>query len=82
MKIDEHTDKAWQGSFAHLTVCIDLRKSLVSKININGRLQIIEYEACEALLNECFKCCLLAIKQIYVQVLKSHRWKVKQSFLI
>ncbi|MBA0639810.1 hypothetical protein Goklo_022820, partial [Gossypium klotzschianum] len=36
-----------------LTICVDLRKQLVSKVRINGRLQLVEYEV---LPNICFQC--------------------------
>ncbi|KAH1063437.1 hypothetical protein J1N35_028424 [Gossypium stocksii] len=42
-----------RGKFARLAVCVDLRKPLVSKVRINGRLQQVEYEA---LPNIFFKC--------------------------
>ncbi|PPD74788.1 hypothetical protein GOBAR_DD28280 [Gossypium barbadense] len=33
LKIDENTDNAKRGRFARLTICLDLRKPLISKIN-------------------------------------------------
>lgn len=53
VKLDVHTDGGQRGRFARLTVCVDLRRSLVSKIWINGKLQPMEYES---LPNICFKC--------------------------
>ncbi|MBA0655243.1 hypothetical protein Goklo_007745 [Gossypium klotzschianum] len=32
------------GHFARLMVCVDLRKQLISKVRVNGRLQQVEYE--------------------------------------
>nr|KJB66398.1 hypothetical protein B456_010G155700 [Gossypium raimondii] len=53
VKLDVHTDCARRGYLARLAVCIDLRKSLVSKVKINDSLQRVEYES---LPNICFKC--------------------------
>ncbi|KAK5772135.1 hypothetical protein PVK06_048406 [Gossypium arboreum] len=53
MKLDIHTDYACRGCFAQLAVCVDLRKSLVSEVRINGQLQRVEYES---LPDVCFKC--------------------------
>ncbi|MBA0576447.1 hypothetical protein Golob_027815, partial [Gossypium lobatum] len=53
VKLDIHTDYACQGCFARLAVCVDLRKSLVSEVRINGQLQRVEYES---LPDVCFKC--------------------------
>ncbi|MBA0692919.1 hypothetical protein Goari_010440 [Gossypium aridum] len=53
VKLDVHTDCARRGRFALLAICVDLRKPLVSKVRINGRLQQVEYEA---LPNIFFKC--------------------------
>ncbi|MBA0752022.1 hypothetical protein Gogos_000903 [Gossypium gossypioides] len=53
VKLDIHTDYACRGCFARLAVCVDLRKSLVSEVRINGQLQRVEYES---LPDVCFKC--------------------------
>lgn len=39
VKLDSHTNSGRLGRFARLVVCVDLKKPLVSKIKINGRLQ-------------------------------------------
>ncbi|XP_039029072.1 uncharacterized protein LOC120163145 [Hibiscus syriacus] len=53
VKVDYQTDNGRRGRFAHMAVNINLRKPLVSKININGRTQIVEYEALSTV---CFEC--------------------------
>lgn len=53
IKIDEHTNAAIRGRFVRLTVCVDLKKSLISKVKINGKTQRVE---CEFLPNICFTC--------------------------
>lgn len=58
VKLDIHTDYARRGCFTRLAVCVDLRKPLVSKVRINGRLQRVEYEA---LPNICFRCGLYGL---------------------
>lgn len=52
-KIDANIDGGRRGYFARLVVSVDLRKPLVSKIWINGKLQRVEYEA---LPHICFQC--------------------------
>ncbi|MBA0694471.1 hypothetical protein Goari_004758, partial [Gossypium aridum] len=52
-KIDEHTNGVRRERFACLAVSVDLRKSLVPKVKINGCIQRVEYDS---LLNFCFKC--------------------------
>ncbi|MBA0608818.1 hypothetical protein Godav_020999 [Gossypium davidsonii] len=44
LKIHDNIDSARMGHFARLAICVDLRKPLVSKIKINGRIQHLEYE--------------------------------------
>ncbi|XP_016747098.1 uncharacterized protein [Gossypium hirsutum] len=44
IKTDEHTNAAIRGRFARLVVCVDLRKPLISKVQINGKTQRVEYE--------------------------------------
>ncbi|PPR85407.1 hypothetical protein GOBAR_AA35285 [Gossypium barbadense] len=51
-KIDKQANAVRRGRFACLAVSVDLRKSLVSKVKINERIQCVEYES---LLNVCFK---------------------------
>ncbi|KAL4368016.1 hypothetical protein GQ457_05G029420 [Hibiscus cannabinus] len=53
IKIDFQTDNGCRGRFARMAVSINLQKPLISKIVINGRLQIIEYESLPTV---CFKC--------------------------
>lgn len=53
IKLDVHTDGGRRGRFTRLAVCVDLRRPLVSKLWINGKLQRVEYEG---FLNICFKC--------------------------
>ncbi|KAA3478041.1 Endonuclease/exonuclease/phosphatase [Gossypium australe] len=38
VKLDVQTDCTHNGRFVRLAVCVDLRKPLVSKVRINGRL--------------------------------------------
>ncbi|KAK8574825.1 hypothetical protein V6N12_062503 [Hibiscus sabdariffa] len=45
VKIDYQTDSGRRGRFACLAIKVDLRKPLVSKIIINGIVQLIEYES-------------------------------------
>ncbi|KAK8510833.1 hypothetical protein V6N12_009674 [Hibiscus sabdariffa] len=45
IKINFQTDNSCRGRFARMAVSINLKKPLVSKLMINGRLQIIEYES-------------------------------------
>ncbi|MBA0866591.1 hypothetical protein Goshw_022660 [Gossypium schwendimanii] len=59
VKLDVHMDCARRGRFALLAICVDLRKPLVSKVRINGRLQQVEHEA---LPNIFFKCGLYGHK--------------------
>ncbi|KAK5785285.1 hypothetical protein PVK06_039852 [Gossypium arboreum] len=44
-KVDKNTKNNSKGQFARLVVYIDLGKPLVSKINIDRRIQRLEYEA-------------------------------------
>ncbi|KAL4312880.1 hypothetical protein GQ457_01G005440 [Hibiscus cannabinus] len=53
IKIDFQTDNGCRGRFARMAVNINLKKPLVSKLMINGRLQIIEYESLPTV---CFSC--------------------------
>ncbi|PPD69143.1 hypothetical protein GOBAR_DD33980 [Gossypium barbadense] len=53
VKLDIHTGYTRRGRFARLVICVNLRKTLVSKVRINGQLQHVEYES---LLDVCFRC--------------------------
>ncbi|MBA0837751.1 hypothetical protein Goarm_009882, partial [Gossypium armourianum] len=53
IKLDERTGNACRGRFAQLAVCVDLKKSLFSKVKRNGRVQQIKYESLSIV---CFKC--------------------------
>ncbi|PPR93313.1 hypothetical protein GOBAR_AA27359 [Gossypium barbadense] len=53
IKLDKHTNNARRGMFARLVACIDLKKHLVSKVQINGHTQHMEYEP---LPNFFFRC--------------------------
>ncbi|MBA0843695.1 hypothetical protein Goarm_000861 [Gossypium armourianum] len=70
VKLDIHTDYACRGCFARLAVCVDLRKSLVSEVRINGQLQRVEYES---LPDVCFKCECYGHVRIWVQGPKFNR---------
>lgn len=53
IKLDAHTRGAYRGRVTKLAMCVYLKKPLVSKTRINGRLQQVKYEG---LPNICFKC--------------------------
>ncbi|KAL4378610.1 hypothetical protein GQ457_02G021550 [Hibiscus cannabinus] len=53
VKIDYQTDNGRRGRFARMAVKINLRQPLVSKIIVNGRTQIVEYESLPIV---CFSC--------------------------
>ncbi|KAL4280959.1 hypothetical protein GQ457_03G040380 [Hibiscus cannabinus] len=53
IKIDFQTESGRRGRFARMAVSIDLQKPLVSKLVINGRVQIVEYESLPTV---CFSC--------------------------
>ncbi|KAK9042856.1 hypothetical protein V6N11_071211 [Hibiscus sabdariffa] len=53
VKMDFHTECGRRGRFARMAVRIDLGKPLISKILINERLQLVEYESLPII---CFKC--------------------------
>ncbi|KAE8673137.1 hypothetical protein F3Y22_tig00111810pilonHSYRG00091 [Hibiscus syriacus] len=53
VKIDYHTEIGRRGHFARMAVSVDLGKLLTSKLLINGRVQIIEYESLSTI---CFSC--------------------------
>ncbi|KAK8565122.1 hypothetical protein V6N12_058697 [Hibiscus sabdariffa] len=51
--IDYQRDSGHQGCFARMTVTIDLHEPLVSKLVINGCVQLVEYESLPTI---CFSC--------------------------
>ncbi|KAK9019343.1 hypothetical protein V6N11_053868 [Hibiscus sabdariffa] len=53
VKIDYQTESGRRGRFARMAVKIDLRKPLISKLIINGKIQIVEYESLPTV---CFHC--------------------------
>lgn len=52
-KIDRKTNNDIRGQFVRLAIYIDLGKPLVSKVNINGKIQCMEYELLPLI---CFYC--------------------------
>ncbi|KAJ9180978.1 hypothetical protein P3X46_009156 [Hevea brasiliensis] len=52
-KIDYNTSDALRGKFACVAVAMNLKDPLVSKLWINGNMQLIEYESLPAV---CFSC--------------------------
>ncbi|MBA0596738.1 hypothetical protein Gorai_013547 [Gossypium raimondii] len=52
-KIDWNTNNSCKGQFARLTVYVELGKSLVSKIIIDGKLQRVEYESLPMVCLDC-----------------------------
>ncbi|KAL4324934.1 hypothetical protein GQ457_11G026940 [Hibiscus cannabinus] len=53
VRIDYQTDSGRCGRFSRMAVTIDLHKPLVSKLIINDRIQLIEYESLPKI---CFSC--------------------------
>ncbi|KAE8669081.1 hypothetical protein F3Y22_tig00112259pilonHSYRG00045 [Hibiscus syriacus] len=53
LKIDYQTNKGRRGRFARMAIELNLTKPLVSKIEICGHLQLVEYESLRVL---CFNC--------------------------
>ncbi|MBA0646240.1 hypothetical protein Goklo_014219 [Gossypium klotzschianum] len=53
VKLDMNTDNRMRGRFTWMAVYVNLEKPLVSKILINGRSQIVEYESLPTI---CFHC--------------------------
>ncbi|KAK8489500.1 hypothetical protein V6N11_047454 [Hibiscus sabdariffa] len=51
--IDYQTENGCRGRFARMTICIDLNKPSVSKLLVNGKIQVVEYESLQTI---CFKC--------------------------
>lgn len=56
VKIDETTSVELRGKYRRMAVSMNLKKSLVSKVDIGGRVQLIEYEN---LPHICFHCALV-----------------------
>lgn len=52
-KIDRNTENNSRGQFARLTVYVDLVKSLISKVKINGRTQRVQYESLPLIYFRC-----------------------------
>ncbi|KAK9006784.1 hypothetical protein V6N11_019117 [Hibiscus sabdariffa] len=53
IKLDYQTEWGRRGCFARMAITIDLSKPLVSKIIVNGKVQLIEYESLHVI---CFQC--------------------------
>ncbi|KAL4378055.1 hypothetical protein GQ457_02G020520 [Hibiscus cannabinus] len=53
LKLDYQTETGQRGRFARMAVRVDLNKPLVSKIVVNGRVQLVEYESLPLI---CFHC--------------------------
>ncbi|KAL4388104.1 hypothetical protein GQ457_09G011910 [Hibiscus cannabinus] len=53
IKIDFQTESGRRGRFARMAINIDFHQPLVSKLVINGRVQIVEYESLPTV---CFSC--------------------------
>ncbi|GMJ09311.1 hypothetical protein HRI_004600300 [Hibiscus trionum] len=53
IRIDYQTEHGRRGRFARMAVYVDLSKPLVSKLLINGNVQIVEYESLPTI---CFNC--------------------------
>ncbi|KAK8502910.1 hypothetical protein V6N12_054137 [Hibiscus sabdariffa] len=53
IKLDYQMEWGRRGRFARLAISIDLSKPLVSKIMVNGKIQLIEYESLPLI---CFHC--------------------------
>ncbi|KAL4354895.1 hypothetical protein GQ457_06G021910 [Hibiscus cannabinus] len=53
VRIDYQTESGCRGRFAGMAIRVDLNKPLVSKLLVNGKLQVIEYESLPII---CFNC--------------------------
>ncbi|KAH1063670.1 hypothetical protein J1N35_028657 [Gossypium stocksii] len=53
IKLDVNTGNAQRGRFVRMMIFLDLNKPLVSKIKVDGRIQLVEYKS---LPNICFPC--------------------------
>ncbi|KAH9735625.1 reverse transcriptase domain-containing protein [Citrus sinensis] len=53
IKLDDNIESSTRGKFARVVVRISLAKPLVSQVELNGRIQKIEYEGLPVI---CFKC--------------------------
>ncbi|MBA0582588.1 hypothetical protein Gorai_024727 [Gossypium raimondii] len=51
--IDKRTMNASRGRFARMAVLIDLTKPLTTRIRVNGKIKVVEYESLHIV---CFKC--------------------------
>ncbi|KAK8313043.1 hypothetical protein V6Z12_D01G083300 [Gossypium hirsutum] len=45
VRIDERTMNASRGRFARMAVLIDLTKPLITRIRVNGKIKVVEYES-------------------------------------
>ncbi|KAK8563441.1 hypothetical protein V6N12_035587 [Hibiscus sabdariffa] len=55
VRIDYQTESGCRGRFARMEIRIDLNKPLVSKLLVNDKLQVIEYESLPTVCFECGK---------------------------
>ncbi|KAK9017890.1 hypothetical protein V6N11_000890 [Hibiscus sabdariffa] len=53
VKLDYQTESGRRGRFARMALSIDLSKPLISKLIVNGRVQLVEYESLPVI---CFQC--------------------------
>ncbi|KAK8494404.1 hypothetical protein V6N12_002353 [Hibiscus sabdariffa] len=53
LKLDYQTETGRQGMFARMAIRVNLNKPLVSKIMVNGRIQLVEYDSLPTI---CFHC--------------------------
>ncbi|KAL4364167.1 hypothetical protein GQ457_04G022410 [Hibiscus cannabinus] len=53
LKLDYQTETGRRGRFARMAIRVNLNKPLVSKIVVNGRTQLVEYESLPTI---CFHC--------------------------
>ncbi|PPD78813.1 hypothetical protein GOBAR_DD24276 [Gossypium barbadense] len=56
VKLDMNTDSRAMGRFARMVVYVNLEKTLVSQILINGRSQKVEYESLSTICFHCESC--------------------------
>ncbi|KAL4348355.1 hypothetical protein GQ457_17G006980 [Hibiscus cannabinus] len=55
VRVDYNTEEGKRGRFAHLAIIVDLEKSLISGIIIDGKRQYIEYEGFPSIYFKCGK---------------------------
>ncbi|XP_039057999.1 uncharacterized protein LOC120201457 [Hibiscus syriacus] len=55
IRIDYQTDSGKRVRFAHMAISIDLQKPLISKLIINGNIQIVKYESLPTICHACGK---------------------------